>query len=511
MTHEQVKRILDMPNGTEKLMENAPAAFDAAWELFTEGDATALAFLCRCAKRKEYASRIREKLGMSREILSAALTAEQPKLRKNAARLCGTLGDAEYASALINALRQEQARFVRPSQLLALGALGSVEAEDALRAYIVEPPADESEQKHFHEESQALVTALKSFTVTERHEFTGLKAPVDILLRSPDLLSDALAYELGLMHITPGRVFSGGVLVNTADLPALYGARSFFEAMIVLARGVASTPKAITIAVKQKLTDILAASHGGMPPFAYRIELRGDFERGTFARELASLMDGDALVNSPGDYEAELRIEQRKSGADIYLKLYTYKDTRFDYRVGALSASMQPSTAAAVLRHARDYLHDNARVLDPCCGSGTFLFERERYTQKPVAGLTGVDIAHAAIEIARNNAAAAESRAKFIVNDCLRFTANRPYDEVIANLPFGNRVGDHSTNIKLYAGILDRLGEWLVPGGTAVLYTMEFTLLKRLIRERNALRLVTEARTGAGGLTPGIFIIKMQG
>ena len=39
---------------------------------------------------------------------------------------------------------------------------------------------------------------------------------------------------------------------------------------------------------------------------------------------------------------------------------------------------------------------------------------------------------------------------------------------------------------------------------------MEFTLLKKLIRERPGLKLVTETRTEAGGLMPGIFIIKLK-
>ena len=41
------------------------------------------------------------------------------------------------------------------------------------------------------------------------------------------------------------------------------------------------------------------------------------------------------------------------------------------------------------------------------------------------------------------------------------------------------------------------------------LYTMEYTLLKKLIREHPGLRLVTEVRTEAGGLMPAVFVIKI--
>ena len=54
----------------------------------------------------------------------------------------------------------------------------------------------------------------------------------------------------------------------------------------------------------------------------------------------------------------------------------------------------------------------------------TFLIEREKLYS--CAGLTGVDISNKAIDIARSNAEAAGSIAKFVHNDCMRFTAERP-------------------------------------------------------------------------------------
>ena len=170
---------------------------------------------------------------------------------------------------------------------------------------------------------------------------------------------------------------------------------------------------------------------------------------------------------------------------------------------------MNPCVAAAVLRFARDHLSVNARVIDPCCGSGTFLIERGRLS--PCASLTGVDIAHRAIDIARRNTALSGVNAKYTVNDILRFECHRPYDELISNLPFGNRVGTHSSCESLYKGLLEKLPQLVKKGGVAVLYTMEFTLLKRLIREQGSrLTLLSQQRTEAGGLTPMIFIIRVN-
>ena len=49
----------------------------------------------------------------------------------------------------------------------------------------------------------------------------------------------------------------------------------------------------------------------------------------------------------------------------------------------------------------------------------------------------------------------------------------------------------------------------LRPGGIAILYTMEFTLLKTLLRDRPAISLLSQARTNAGGLTPMAFILQV--
>ncbi|MBE5784624.1 MAG: methyltransferase domain-containing protein [Clostridiales bacterium] len=509
-TKEQAAKRLAMPNGSEKLFEEAEAAFGAAWALFEEdGHSAACAFLCRCAKRKNFRERIAELLGEERQALNAALASENPKLRKNAARLAGALGAQQDAPALIEALGKEQQRFVRPSLLLALGAVGGEAARAALEAYTVVPAADAAEERHVREEEEALAAARKSFLTLDKHTFRGLDAAYDIDLITPDQLTGSLLYELSALGIAPVSADADRVRVRAQDTAALLSCRSFFELLFPIAEKMSPVPAMIARHAAAFMLKFLPAVHAGKGPFGYRIEVRGEAaDRALIAKAVAAKLDGDILVNAPGNYEAELRIVLRRNGsADLFLKLYTLADDRFSYRVGALPASMHPATAAAVLRYAREHLKSGARVLDPCCGSGTFLIERGKLTE--TASLTGVDIAHKAIDIARKNAREAKADAKFICNDCLRFEADRKYDEVIANLPFGNRVGSHKDNERLYAAMLDKLPHWLNEGGIAILYTMEFTLLKKLVRERKNLKLITETRTEAGGLLPGVFLIRV--
>ena len=509
LTTEQVKKRLAMENGPELLMKEAEQALRPALELYAEGYAPAAAFLWRCGRIKKLAERIEAFLGEDRAALYAGLRAESPKLRQNSARLLSYIGKERDLAPLTDALNKEETRFVRPAMLLSIGAIGGEEAKAYLENYKVAPPATPEEQPHVKEEQYALATALKSFLTFEKHTFTKLPMPVEMELKAPDKLAEGLSRELAALGYRVAAVHQSTVRVHTDNMADLFKARSFTEALIEISANANPNPKGIAIKAKSFMEKLLPACHEGKPPFGYRIELRGgQLNRAQLAKEIAGYMDSDIIQNSPSNYDAELRIEHRQNGsANIYLKLLTVPDTRFDYRIGALPASMHPATAAGVLRYAEKYLTRDARVLDICCGSGTFLIEREKLT--PCASLTGVDIAHNAIDIARKNAEAAGSIAKFMVNDCLRFEADRPYDELIANLPFGNRVGSHKDNVALYSGILERLPQWVKKGGEAILYTMEYTLLKKLLRDRPALKLVTEVRTEAGGLTPTVFVVKV--
>ncbi len=523
LTKEEVKNILAQPNGTQTLLKDTDSAFEAAWQLMGEENAAAVGFLCKAAAKKRIAEEIERLLSKNDTVILIAMGSQDAKMRKNTARLIGALKNVGFVPMLIGALEYEEVRFVKPSLLLALGACGGDEAKEYLESYTVEPPKDESEKKHFDEETEALSKALSSLINIEKHEFMSLDDVYEIELRCNDKLSSALSDELFEKGFQVKEKFSNAVRVSTRDYKALFEVRCFSEALLPIAKGISASESVLAKHIRPYLEKLLLTSHKGVNTFAYRIEIRGEnVSRAEKAKKLAKLLDDKTtissgtnnsktlyLVNSPSNYEIEIRVELHgNGGADAYVKLYTVEDNRFDYRKGALPASMNPATAAAVLRMAKEYLTEGARVLDPCCGSGTLLIEREKLL--PVTGTTGVDIAHKAVDIARENAGAANAKAKFVVNDCLRFEAKRKYDELVSNLPFGNRVGTHKDNEVLYKGILDRLHSWVKTDGIAILYTMEFTLLKKLIKERSDVELLAEARTDAGGLTPMIFVLRIK-
>ena len=515
-TKEQVQNRLAQPNGSQNM--DIEPAWEGAWQLLKEGSAAALAFFVRAAKQEKYARMLDEQLG-DRQLLWSLLTSSEAKVRKNAARLAGALACEKDSPALVEALKQEETRMVRPSLILALGAMQTEEAQQVLAAYTVAEAQSPSEEKHVKEEKQALMTARASYVTTVRHTLKAMPRNLKAELRCVDAMEEVLVKELEAMAMPARKLGRGRVGVQLTSPKALNAVRTWRELLFPIVSGVRLDAKAAQLigeTAGTKLLRFLELTHTGEPPYAYRIEIRGqEVDRGKLAREIAAAVEeavdtaagGSRLVNAPSAYESEIRVEMFRNTCNVYMKLHTFPDTRFAYRKGAVSASIHPATAAGIMRLAAEYFQPGARVLDPCCGSGTMLIERALYDT--CSKLTGVDIAASAIRTAQTNVEAAGLEAELLTKNCTRFEARERYDEVISNLPFGNRVGNHENNVELYQELLKKLPKWLKRGGTAILYTMELQLLEELLmKHRSTLSLERIIRTEAGGLQPGIFIVK---
>lgn len=479
-------------------------------QLQTESAALALSELTAAAKKQAGRDELDALLG-DRATVTALLRSPEPKTRKNAARLLGALGHTQDAPALIEALACEQTRFVTPSILLALGSVGGEAALAAVRAYAAPEPADASEEKHCREIAEALKKATDVLAPAAPLPVYTLDAPRDVLLLAPEGFSETLCDELRALGYAP-RATPSGAIVHTDELQRLFRARCFFEALLPLGARLPLTPEAVANVAKQALT------------LPWRVELRGyEGDRGAFIRALNRLLGAG---DNPSHYALELRVQCTKNACDVFLRAANVPDGRFAYRKRAIPASIAPATAACLARLAvsswraavpaeTDGQTTNVpvapgaakpHVLDPFCGSGTLLIELARYT--PCASLTGVDISAPALCAARVNIAAAHVSALLLQKDACRFEVRVPYDIVLTNLPFGNRVGTHEDNEPLYRDFVRRLPALLRDGGVAVVYTMERRLLTKCIKGTKGLTLKTALRTEAGGLLPWAFVLE---
>ncbi len=479
-------RIQAEPPVNERELRALAAALD------TE-PAAALSALAAHAKKRA-AREMLERIFSDRAALYAALCSPEPKARKNAARVLGAFANERDADALIGALQAEQTRFVIPSILLALGAVAGEQAGAAIRDYTPPAAADESEKKHVSEIEDAHKKALDALVRDEPlPQRTRLDRPHEIRLVPPAGFGQML-YDEAVSRGFAASLQSEGVVVTTDRIKTLQELRCAQELLLPLGADVPLEAARI------------AALAGPVLTRPYRVELRGYAgDRGAFIRDVCDALGGG---DNPSRYADELRLVCRGSGCDVFIRPRNVPDTRFAYRKRALPASIHPVQAACLARYALSFVSAaRPRTLDPFCGSGTLLFELERAA---ASALIGVDISERALDAARENAAAAHSGARFVHKDILKFEPREPFELILTNMPFGNRVGTHSANEALYGGFVRALPALLAPGGVAVLYTMEHRLLTACLGRAPELLIAAELTTEAGGLNPRVTVVRRR-
>ncbi|MBQ9950290.1 MAG: methyltransferase domain-containing protein [Clostridia bacterium] len=501
ITAEILRDALNDPNNADKLISQS-GGIHAAWELLAEGDHRACAALGRAAKKRAVREHLEALCNVSgRTYIRLGLCSENPKMRKNTAKLLGALKNPADTDCLIHALSEESVRMVIPSLILALGAVGSDDAYAALAGYEVRLAADETEIKHEREEKEALAKALSGYGAKERHVFCGFNGEIQLICAAS--MGKYVAEDCTRAGLKVQSFADSSVTVFADDTEKLFCVRSFREILIPVCRLDMEHSEKARDALVRRLINMHEKSDF---PFRYRVEYRGKADRKNMLAYLVEVFGCDMLTNSVSDYEAEIRVF---GDGRVYLKLFTLPDKRFMYRKASVPASIAPANAASVMSCVREFFTEDAVVLDMCCGSGTMLFEREK--AKPCKRLLGVDISEKAILAAKENAKTAGANVFFYNTDCRRFSLHERADEIISNLPFGNRVGTHTDNVRLYDDLFMLMPKWLKKGGIAVLYTMENTLLMQKIRENSRFELLRCIKTEAGGLMPSVAVLRLKG
>ena len=160
------------------------------------------------------------------------------------------------------------------------------------------------------------------------------------------------------------------------------------------------------------------------------------------------------------------------------VKLYTMDDNRFVYRQEVVASSIRPVNAALLVQLAKEYMVEEARVLDPFCGVGTMLIERQKKVEADTS--YGLDIFEEAIEKARRNTENAGQLIHYVNRDCFTFTHEYLFDEIFTNMPF---VQGKKTPLEIYE-IYEKffvIARKLVrTGGIIVVYTHDKTYVDKL-------------------------------
>lgn len=433
-------------------------------------------------------------------ILYDLLEDEDAKVRKNVALIMGELAVEIFMDKLYAAYEKEDKLFIKGDYLVALRQFDYRPLLGKLKErldYLTQNEFEETSLKHINEEKRILTEMLLTMEAAEKHEFNGYEVVSDIVL-----LTNRDHREVTLDQIKDGiaKVFNAGVIARTKNLQEVLKIRTYSDLLFRLKNlgSVENNPEVAAKAIYEAgLLEFLQERHIGNTPFYFRLEIKTKMpldKKSAFAKKMAAELESVSnrkLINSTSNYEFEIRLIENKEGAfNILLKLYTIKDERFTYRKHAVAASIQPVNAALIAKLTEKYLMKNAQVLDPFCGVGTMLIERNKLV--PANPMYGIDHFGEAIDKAIDNARRDHTVINFINRDFFDFKHDYLFDEIFTNMPTrGGRKTEEEMTL-FYYNFFQKALEVLKAEATIIMYTRDKELVLREVLHKKPFRILEE-------------------
>lgn len=448
------------------------------------------------------------------ELFFGFLENEDAKTRKNAALLLGDVFYQKAAPALYQAYESEKTLFVRSSYLEALEHMDVREWISGLKNQLKKLQSEEvsdGNRKHAENEIRALHQLIISYEGIAEHTFLMKQTKNRILLTVDKNQRELVQAKTG------GNVHPLGVITETDNLYKVLDVRTYRELLFpVPVSALLDVEPERAAAVWKPMLALCKKYHKEEAPFYFRIECRPKKtleETSIFAKRLGTEIEklsSGMLVNSTSDYEVELRLYADRSGRFFpALKFSALPDKRFSYRKNAVSASIHPSTAAQIMELAAPYLKEGAKILDPFCGVGTMLVERDLLV--PARGICGIDIFGTAIEGAKENAALAGEEIHFIRRDFFDFSSQEPVDEIITNMPVRGKMTKEELDL-FYEEFFKKALPHLATPSVIIMYTNEQGFVKKQIRLHKEYTLLKEhcmqSKTGFYLLVIGVKVTR---
>ena len=366
-----------------------------------------------------------------------------------------------------------------------------------------EPSGAGEHAKHLRQEKRALEELLEKVSPEDGRNIPSvsreaLKGEYRLLLTADGAVAEKLAERVA--HLAKRvKVTARGVMVITDRLSRVLELPLYQEAWFVarLRKGVRADREHLAEAVaSSELSVILERFYPRERPFTFHLRLLGaeaERRRGDFLRKLADGIEaasGGRLRNCRGACHAQLiLLEKQDQSFGLFVKITGMKDERFSYLRYRQPTSMAPVAAASMVALCEPYLKRDAQIIDPFCGVGTLLIERNRLV--PAGHMYGTDIYGEAVLQGRENAALAGAQIYFVNRDFFDFTSDYLFDEIIGEFPRFSP-GERAKAEDFYRKFFAAGKEILKLGGRMFLLSGEEGEIRKHLRLNRELRLLRQ-------------------
>lgn len=448
------------------------------------------------------------------------LADEDPKARKNTASLYRDLAPAlmeeqraQAAAVLYRAYAQEATLFVRSFYLKALEAMDAELPVDELSRRLQELAETDSESvdvKHIREERRMLERLVGGGKAAP-HRFLGCRRPRMVMLccepEGMSVLADSLRGEsaqtpwgIRLMH-RPG---------DRLEENRLYDKMLF---QLRMRKGEVLTPQTMGEGIaSSELLAFCREVFDGEERYTFRLTaacLPGETADVRWVKQSSFVIEEQTKGQMKNDREnpqIELYVFPRRDGGYmLYAGIPQVGQQRFSYRRHVEPTSMAPLAAARMAAMCRPYMKEHVRVLDPLCGVGTLLIERNKICAAVES--CGVELFGRAVDGARENTAAAGLDIRYTNRDYFEYSSKRPFDEIITEFPrfLGENRGQADA---FYRRFFSRTAEIAAADAWLFLLSGEEGMVKKYIRLTRGFSLERQMEFRPG---ERVYIIRKRG
>ncbi len=450
--------------------------------------------------------------------LFSLLQDEDNKIRKNAAIIAQYNGVNNHQEEFIDLFLKEENWIVKNEMIEVMKDFSLKDRLEDLEGFYksLDTTFDDPNWRHKEEMKGRLMEIFYYYKKILHPKFIDLAPKSKIILTT---LSTNRELVLDKLKTKNKKLTSMGVLLLANSMRELEDIRDYNELLFVLS-GFKEVCFDLDILskkiVESNVVEQLNQMHNGDGIYSFRIDtstLKKDKLKNDDIKRLGlkiQTLSQGKLMNSTSDYDIEFRLlETAKGYAQVFMKLYTYKDLRFDYRKHALATSIQPYVAASIMDLIEPFTKEKARVIDLCCGSGTLLIERDYLS--PCKFLMGIDIFNDAIIMAKENSERAHVNIHFVQRDLNRFKHDHLFDEVYANLPVQSANKDRKSIETLYMQFMKKAIEITEKDGFIFAHTSDVDIFKKVMRfYKDSIDLLGEKKLKIRRGESALFILQVK-